>query len=142
MPVFGLKIDLYENEGGRTAADYQEARWEDTLYRCEYARTMGGDSFRSINTILQNAGKRTISPTSYKRICEEGRLHSVHIDIIDEEVLEYEVFSILSSENPCLPTEILSDIERHDPAEIAAAIIVQEVQQEALSHPEALPPTG
>ena len=141
-PVFGLNIDSYESEGGRTAQDYQDARWSDTLYRCEFARTRGGDSFRSINAILQNAGKRTISPSSYKKIKEEARLHSVYLDQIDEETLEYEVFSILSSENPSLPTKILSDIERHDPAEIAAAIIVQEARQMDLSHPEVLPATG
>ena len=141
-PVFGLRIDSYESEGGRTAQDYQDARWEDTLYRCEFARTQGGDSFRSINTILKNAGKRTISPTSYKKIQEEARLHSVYIDTIDEGLLEYEVFSILSSENPSLSSIILSDIERHDPATIAAAIIVQEVHRTAFSHPEMLPPTG
>lgn len=141
-PVFGLRIDSYESEGGRTMADYQDARWSDTLYRCEYARTQGGDSFRSINTILQNAGKKGISPSSYKKIQEEARLHSVHIDTIDEELLEYDVFNILSSENPRLSSEILSDIERHNPAKIAAALIVREVRREALSHPETLPPTG
>ena len=140
-PAFGLQVDEIRREGGRTAGEYQDARWADTVSRFDEARGQGAESFRQINTILKELGKMGISSASYQKLRSRIESFDMSIDGIDAEELEYSLRTLLGCENPVVAASEIIEMEKpRQEWVIAALTVIDLVESETQS--QSLPKTG
>jgi len=133
-PAFGLQIDEIRREGGRTAGEYQDARWADTVSRFDEAREKGAESFRQINAILKKLGKLGISSASYQKLRSSAESFDMTMDGIDTEELESSIRALLNCENPVVEAKDLIAME-HTRVEwvIAALTVIDVIESETQS---------
>ncbi|AFS52812.1 hypothetical protein LFML04_0576 [Leptospirillum ferriphilum ML-04] len=140
-PAFGLQIDEIRREGGRTAGEYQDARWADTVSRFDEARGQGAESFRQINTILKKLGKLGISSASYQKLRSRIESFDMSMDGIDAEELESSIRALLNCENPVVEAKNLLKMENPRTEWVIAALTVIDVI-ESETQSQSLPKTG
>jgi hypothetical protein len=140
-PAFGLQIDEIRRECGRTAGEYQDARWVDTVSRFEEARENGAGSFREINAVLKKLGKMGISSASYQKLRSRIESFDMSMDGIDAEELEQSIRALLDCENPVVEAKTLLAME-HPRVEwvIAALTVIDVIESETQSR--SMPKTG
>ena len=140
-PVFGFQIDEIRREGGRTAGEYQDARWASTVSRFDEAREKGAESFRQINVTLKKLGKIGISSASYQKLRSRIESFDMSMDGIDAEELESSIRALLNCENPVVEAKNLLKMESpRGEWVIAALTVIDVIKSETQSR--SLPKTG
>lgn len=139
--AFGLQIDEIRREGGRTAAEYQDARWSSTVSRFDEARGQGAESFRQINAILKKFGKMGISSASYQKLRSSVESFDMSMDGIDAEELESSIRALLGCENPVVAAKDLIAMESPSTEWVIAALTVIDVIKSE-TQGRSLPKTG
>ena len=140
-PAFGLQIDEIRREGGRTAGEYQDARWSSTVSRFDEAREQGAESFRQINAILKKLGKLGISSASYQKLRSRIESFDMSMDGIDAEELESSIRALLGCENPVVEAKTILTMESPLVEWVIAALTVIDVI-ESETQSRSLPKTG
>ena len=140
-PVFGFQIDEIRREGGRTAGEYQDARWSSTVSRFDEAREKGAESFRQINVTLKKLGKIGISSASYQKLRSRIESFDMSMDGIDAEELESSLRALLNCENPVVEAKNLLKMESPRVEWVIAALTVIDVIESETQN-QSMPKTG
>ena len=133
-PVFGFQIDEIRRESGRTAGEYQDARWASTVSRFDEAREQGAESFRQINAILKKLGKMGVSAMSYKKLRNRSKIDDFDATI-DQEELEVSLRALFECENPIQAAKEMLDTTKKPRREwvLAALVVIEVIENEEKS---------
>ncbi len=133
-PAFGLQIDEIRRESGRTAGEYQDARWASTVSRFDEATGMGATSFRQVNSILRKLGKMGVSAMSYKKLRNRSKIDDFDATI-DQEELEVSLRALFECENPIQAAKEMLDTTKKPRREwvLAALVVIEVIENEQKS---------